>query len=128
MVDVEFVTQYLQLLHAGKIELLRSQNTVNLLETMVIVGVLPQQDAELLINGYKFLRRLENRLRLLYDQSINDLSAQNKGFRRAARSLGYSGRGAQPEQKFIEEYRYITGNIRRLMEKYLNPQTGVVEG
>jgi len=128
MVDVEFVTQYLQLLHAGKIELLRSQNTVNLLETMVKVGVLPQQDAELLINGYKFLRRLENRLRLLYDQSINDLSAQNKGFRRAARSLGYSGRGAQPEQKFIEEYRYITGNIRRLMEKYLNPQTGVVEG
>ncbi len=34
MVDVEFITQYLQLLHGGEIKSLRIQNTVNLLECM----------------------------------------------------------------------------------------------
>ncbi len=127
MVDVEFITQYLQLLHADKIELLRSQNTVTLLGSMVNEGILPQEDADILISGYKFLRRLENRLRLLYDQSINELSAHNRGFRKAARSLGYGGRGLQPEQQFLKEYHLVTGSIRTLLEKYLNPQ-GVLAG
>jgi len=80
-----------------------------------------------LISGYKFLRRLENKLRLLYDQSINEISAHNKGFRRAACSLGYGGSGLQPEQKFLKEYRAVTGNIRELLDKYLKPQA-VLDG
>ena len=119
MVDVEFITQYLQLLHAGEIESLRIQNTTRLLECMAENHILPQEDAEQLISGYKFLRRLENKLRLLYDQSINELSAENKGFRKVARSLGYDGPGLQSEQKFLEEYREVTEGIRELLEKYL---------
>ena len=121
MVDVEFITQYLQLLHADKIKSLRMQNTVRLLECMTENHILPQDDAEQLINGYKFLRRLENKLRLLYDQSINELSAHNKGFSKAARSLGYGGSGLESEQKFLTEYHAITGKIRDLLEKYLKP-------
>ena len=127
MVDVEFITQYLQLLNGGRIESLRIKNTVNLLECMAENHILPQDDAELLINGYKFLRRLENKLRLLYDQSINELSAHNKGFKKAASSLGYTGSGTQPEQKFLKEYQHITGGIRDLLDKYLKPQA-VLDG
>ena len=122
MVDVEFITQYLQLRHAGRIRELRRQNTVELLELMSEHQLIPREDADLLINGYKFLRRIENKLRLLYDQSINELSDQNRGFRRAARSLGYGGSGLKPEQEFIEEYRLVTGKIRELLDKYLCPQ------
>ncbi len=128
MVDVEFITQYLQLLYAGKVGVLRKQNTVILLETMVAEGILPQQDAGVLIDGYKFLRRLENRLRLLHDQSINELSAHNSGFRKVARSLGYGSRGLKPEHDFLQEYRAVTGGIRELMEKYLNPSGDIAEG
>ncbi|MDX2479953.1 MAG: bifunctional [glutamate--ammonia ligase]-adenylyl-L-tyrosine phosphorylase/[glutamate--ammonia-ligase] adenylyltransferase [Desulfuromusa sp.] len=127
MVDVEFITQYLQLLHADKIKSLRTQNTVNLLECMAEKHILPQDDARLLISGYKFLRRLENKLRLLYDQSINEISAHNKGFRKAACSLGYGGPGLQPEQKFLKEYRTVTGEIRELLDKYLKPKA-VLDG
>lgn len=121
MVDVEFITQYLQLLHADKIASLRSQNTVTLLECMAEKDILPQDDANSLLSGYKFLRRLENKLRLLYDQSINELSAHNQGFRKAACSLGYDGSGQQAEQKFLNEYRTVTGRIRELLDKYLKP-------
>ncbi len=119
MVDVEFITQYLQLLHAGEIKSLRIKNTINLLECMVENNLLPKDDAELLINGYKFLRRLENKLRLLYDQSINELSSHNKGFKKAALSLGYRGSAAQAEKQFLEEYQLVTGGIRERLDKYL---------
>ena len=122
MVDVEFITQYLQLLHAGEIEALRIQNTINLLECMVDEQLLPEKDGKQLIRGYKYLRRLENKLRLLYDQSINEFSSFNKGFRRIARSLGYGGGGLKPEHEFLEKYRDVTEGIRALLEKYLNPQ------
>ena len=123
MVDVEFITQYLQLRHAGRLKELRRQNTVELLELMSEHQLISSEDADLLINGYKFLRRIENKLRLLHDQSINELSDQNRGFRRAARSLGYGGSGLKPEQEFLEEYRLITGKIRELLDKYLCPRT-----
>ena len=122
MVDVEFITQYLQLLHAGRLEPLRIQNTVDLLNSMAENHILVQDDADHLINGYKFLRRLENKLRLLYDQSINELSAHNRGFEKAARSLGYSGTGLHPEHEFLKEYQSVTEGIRELLEKYLKPQ------
>lgn len=123
MVDVEFITQYLQLLHAGNVDALRIQNTVNLLGCMAEHELLPKEDAEQLIDGYKYLRRLENKLRLLHDQSINEFSSFDKGFRRIARSLGYGGSGIKPEYEFLEEYRQVTEGIRQLLEKYLNPQS-----
>ena len=123
MVDVEFITQYLQLMHAGRIAALRQQNTIYLLETMVKCTILAEKDGTVLIEGYKFLRRLENKLRLLYDQSVNELSAHNKGFEKAARSLGYAGHTGSPEREFLAEYRRVTENIRELLEKYLNPRS-----
>ncbi len=127
MVDVEFIAQYLQLLHAAKFESLRIQNTVELLKSLAENQILVQNDANLLINGYKFLRRLENKLRLLYDQSINELSAHNSGFRKAASSLGYAGIGRQAEKALLKEYQLVTEGIRGLLEKYLKPQ-GVPDG
>ncbi len=119
MVDVEFITQYLQLLNAGRIITLRQQNTIHLLECLAEYKVLPQDDADVLIAGYKFLRKLENRLRLLHDQSINELSAHNRGIKKAALSLGYGAAGLHPEKEFLLAYHEVTSGIRSLFEKYL---------
>lgn len=125
MVDVEFITQFLQLRHASKVPELKIQNTIALLEVMAQHQILPQADADCLISGYKFLRRLENKLRLVYDQSINELPMSGATFRKVARSLGYSSINQPPEQEFIEEYRQVTEQIRQRMDYYLNPQAGV---
>ena len=122
MVDVEFIAQFLQLRHAGEVAGLRIQNTINLLEILAAEELLAQGDADCLVSGYKFLRQLENKLRLLYDQSINELSMRGKEFRKVAKSLGYGGADVKPEQAFIDDYRRITEEIRRRMEFYLNPQ------
>ena len=129
MVDVEFIAQFLQLRHAGKVAALKTQNTINILEILAAEHLLSQDDADCLIAGYKFLRQLENKLRLLYDQSINELSMRDKAFRKVARSLGYVASDIKPEQAFIDEYRRITEEIRQRMEKYLNsPVVPLKEG
>lgn len=123
MVDVEFLTQFLQLQHAGRVMELRQANTLELLKVMAQQQLLPATEAEQLITGYKFLRRLENKLRLLHDQSMNELSAEPKTLRKIARSLGYGAPGSTPEQELLDEYRLHTEAIRGLFERYLNPLT-----
>ena len=123
MVDVEFLTQFLQLQHAGRVKELRQANTLELLKVMAQQQLLPATEAEQLITGYKFLRRLENKLRLLHDQSMNELSAEPKTLRKIARSLGYGAPGSTPEQELLDEYRLHTEAIRGLFERYLNPLT-----
>ncbi len=122
MVDVEFIVQYLQLRYAGQVNSLRQQNTIHILEALAGAELIPRDDAEMLISAYKFLRRLENKLRLLHDQSINQLSAQQRNLRKVVRSLGYSGAGGQPEQQFLTEYRQVTETVRELFETYLSSQ------
>lgn len=123
MVDVEFITQYLQLKHAAQVKELRKQNVLELLLALAEQKLMPVADAELLINGYKFLRRLENKLRLLHDQSINELSSDRKNLRKVARSLGYGASWVAPEQEFLEKYRSTTEQIRALFEHYLHPKS-----
>ncbi len=79
-----------------------------------------QAAADQLGSGYKFLRRLENKLRLLYDQSMNELSADRKNLSKVTNRLGYGGKGLAPEEEFLQEYRAVTGTIRELFEHYLN--------
>ena len=121
MVDVEFIAQFLQLRHADEVAALKTQNTLRLLEILADKKLLAQDDADCLIAGYKFLRQLENKLRLLYDQSINELSMRAREFSKVAKSLGYGGREVKPEQAFIDDYRRVTEEIRQRMEFYLNP-------
>jgi glutamate-ammonia-ligase adenylyltransferase len=123
MVDVEFISQYLQLCHGRTHPGLRIQNTVNLLECLRDEGLLVAEDAELLLSGYKFLRRLENKLRLFHDQSINELPTAGGKLRRIARSLGFGSSGVQPDYEFREQYKLVTEGIRGLLDKYLKPET-----
>ena len=124
MVDVEFITQYLQLLHAGSNKELRQQNTIVLLKCLADRQLMDKNDAQQLVTGYRFLRRLENRLRLLYDQSMNELSTQPGVLRKVALSLGYGNDRIKPEVEFLDTYQMVTEGIRMLLEKYLRGNHG----
>lgn len=121
MVDVEFLTQYLQLLHGGRNRSLQNQNTLILLREMVKLRILDKEDGRVLLSGYKALRRLENKLRLLYDQSMNEFSATSGELRRIARSLGYEKGTRLPEEQLLEDYHRITEKIRNVFDARLCP-------
>jgi len=119
MVDVEFLTQYLQLCHGREHLSLRSRNTLDTLQQLKEKGLLPSDDYAKLMSGYKFLRRLENKLRLVHDQSINELAGEPAYLAKLARHLGYPERPRPPEQAFLDEYVEITQGIREIFDRYL---------
>jgi glutamate-ammonia-ligase adenylyltransferase len=81
--------------------------------------LIAQGDAETLINGYKFLRKLENRLRLLHDHSINDLAGDQRYLDKLARRLGYDPKLRHPGQALIKDYETTTEAIRDVYERTL---------
>ncbi len=122
MVDVEFIAQYLQLLHGRQTLSLRCRNTVETLKILHSESLLSKIDCENLVNGYKFLRRLENKLRLVHDQSINQLTSEPVYLAKLARHLGYSEDNGRPEQLFKDEYTRTTQIIRDIFERLLNEE------
>ena len=87
MVDVEFAVQYLLLKHGCRYPELRTTSTIVALKEIHTLGLLAGNDAETLLNGYKFLRKLENRLRIIHDYSVNDLGGSKSYINKLALRL-----------------------------------------
>ncbi len=119
MVDVEFIAQYLQLRHGCNFPELRIQNTVTALKELQTIGIISSKDLEILVNGYKFLRKLENRLRLLHDHSINALSGDTKYLDKLARRLGYDSKLRYPGKELMDDYEVTTEGIRNVYDRIL---------
>ncbi|MGD9019391.1 MAG: bifunctional [glutamate--ammonia ligase]-adenylyl-L-tyrosine phosphorylase/[glutamate--ammonia-ligase] adenylyltransferase, partial [Desulfuromonadales bacterium] len=119
MVDVEFVAQYLQLLHGRDRPSLRCRNTLDTLAGLLGEGLLAADDYEKLTSGYKFLRRLENKLRLVHDQSVNELTSDPASLAKLARHLGYEDSLGQPEKLFLDQYAETTQAIREIFNRIL---------
>ncbi len=119
LVDVEFLVQYLQLLHGGKDPSLRSPNTLETLQALRQSERLDDQEALQLSEGYLFLRRLENKLRLVHDQSISQLASDKAYLAKLARRLDYSK--PHPEKQLLADYHQSTEGIRTIFNRYLAP-------
>jgi glutamate-ammonia-ligase adenylyltransferase len=117
MVDVEFAVQYLQLKRGRRYPELRSNSTVVALKEIDTLGLLPDGSAQTLLNGYKFLRRLENRLRIIHDYSVNDLAGTKMYLNKLARRLGYDAKLKNPGAVMICDYEEITGKIRAVFDQ-----------
>jgi glutamate-ammonia-ligase adenylyltransferase len=119
MVDVEFIVQYLQLRHGFRYPELRATSTIEALIQAGIVGLAPEAFIETLVSGYRFLRKLENRLRIIHDHSVNDLSGSRTYMNKLARRLGYDPALKNPGALMISDYEEITGKIRDCYDRVL---------
>ncbi len=117
MVDVEFAVQYLQLKEGCHYPELRTPSSIVALQEISTLGLLPEGSAETLLAGYKFLRKLENRLRIIHDYSANDLSGTRTYLNKLARRMGYDPKLKNPGTAFICDYEEITGKIRDVFDR-----------
>ncbi len=65
IVDVEFLVQMLQLKHGRRDPRIRQPNTLHALASLKDDGLLTDSDAAFFTEGYRFLRTLEGRMRLM---------------------------------------------------------------
>ena len=124
MVDVEFAAQYLQLKYGCRFPELRTTSTIVALKEVQSVGLVPAGTAETLLTGYKFLRKLENRLRIIHDYSSNDLSGSRSYLDKLARRMGYDSSLKHPGTALICDYEETTGKIRDCYDRILGEQVG----
>jgi [glutamine synthetase] adenylyltransferase / [glutamine synthetase]-adenylyl-L-tyrosine phosphorylase len=122
MVDVEFVVQYLQLSYGHLHPELRSCNTLAALGAMQQLGILVEDDYQALAEGYRFLRRLENRLRIIHDYSMNDLGGPLKYLNKLARRLGYDPLLKNPGEFLMADYERVTSSVRAVYDKVLGKE------
>ncbi len=119
MVDVEFIVQYLLLKHGHSMPEIRSNNTLVALKAIRGAGILGEEESDILLSGYKFLRRLENRLRIVHDYSMNDLGGSREYLDVLARRLGYDPKLRHPGDVLMREYEQITEGVRGVYDRIL---------
>ncbi|MGE0825791.1 MAG: bifunctional [glutamate--ammonia ligase]-adenylyl-L-tyrosine phosphorylase/[glutamate--ammonia-ligase] adenylyltransferase [Candidatus Binatia bacterium] len=94
IVDIEFLVQMLQLRYGRRYPAVRQRATLAALEALHACAVLPAEDFQQLTRGYRFLRTLENRLRIERDQPVEALESSGDQLFSVARRLGYEGEDA----------------------------------
>jgi len=115
--DVEFVTQYLQIVHGGKHPEVRTRNTLNALAKLRAAGFLTAAQHRVLITGYVFLRTVEHYLQIMDDKQTHALPDRPEELSRLAQRLGF--RGPTAGDQFIARYRQHRAAIRTVYRFFL---------
>ena len=118
IVDIEFLVQYLQLRHGKTRPRLRTPNTLEALRTLTAEGLISAPDAAVLEESYRFLRRVENRLRIVADLSVNTLPASPARLEKLAKRMAYRpGPDRSAREHFLEDYAAHTGRVRAIYNR-----------
>jgi glutamate-ammonia-ligase adenylyltransferase len=130
--DIEFTIQFLQLLNGGDLPDVRQRNTLLALSALERVGCLTDQEYRVLDDAYRFLRRVEHRLQLLFDLQTHRLPDGEEELRKLALRMGYAdpqasstvdGDGAseiEPRAAFLRDYHDKTEPTRRILDHLLH--------
>ena len=117
LLDVEFAVQLRQL-ENGADARVRTADTSVALAALVANGYLAPEDHDALRDGYGFLRRLEQRIHVLYGTGSSVIETRTPGLPALARRMGYrSEPGVPAEAVLLAHYRDVTENVRRAYER-----------
>jgi len=104
LADIEFLTQMLQLHYGAREPTVRVRRTLAALQALADIGVIPEDDHVLLAEGYRFLRRVENALRLAHDRPVEDLERRHLDLSVVAKRLGFEGSATGAGDALWREY------------------------
>jgi glutamate-ammonia-ligase adenylyltransferase len=108
--DIEFTIQFLQLLNGGDLSEVRQRNTLLAMQALEEVGCLTDQEYRVLDDAYRFLRKTEHRLQLLFDLQTHRLPEGEEELTKLARRMGYGRR--PPKENEDRKWRMEDGGPR----------------
>ena len=88
--EVEFIAQAFQLVRGGRQPGLQQRSLLKTLQTLSALEFLPARAAAELADGYRFLRRVENRLQSWADHQTHELPTGEEAQAVLAFSMGYA--------------------------------------
>jgi glutamate-ammonia-ligase adenylyltransferase len=112
LADIEFATQWLQMRH-GTDPRVRTPEVDGALSSLEAGGYLDPPTAELLREAWRFLRRLEQRLRISHGTSVSLLEEGAPGLWTLARRMGMrDGPRASADKLLLDRYTEVTREVR----------------
>jgi glutamate-ammonia-ligase adenylyltransferase len=118
--DIEFTIQFLQLLNGGDLREVRQRNTLLAIQALEKAGILTSQESLILDDGYRFLRKTEHRLQLLFDLQNHRLPRSPEEQRKLALRMGYADRNGEALTTFLDDYRQKTDLDRAILDHLLH--------
>lgn len=123
--DVEFVVQFLQLLHGGCEPAVRHSTTLVAIDRLEHAGCLSPEERHAMEDTYRFLRRIEHRLQTMFDRQTHRMPEDPEEQRTLALRLGYAAASAWedrtgPTDRFRYDYRSKTEKNRRILNHLLH--------
>jgi glutamate-ammonia-ligase adenylyltransferase len=119
LVDIEFLVQMLQLRFGHAHPSVRKRATADAIEALRGAGALDVAQADALVEHYRFLRRLEARLRLERDRPVEQLGTDPAGLGPLAIRLGYTGDDAG--RRLLDDYQRTREEVRALYQSFFTP-------
>jgi glutamate-ammonia-ligase adenylyltransferase len=111
LLDIEFCVQWLQMRHGDDLSV-RTTDTGEALEALHAAGHLNRRLFDLLRDGYRFLRRLEQRIHVLTGQSSSRIDADSPSLPQLARRMGLQDEpGGSAAQQLLARYETLTANV-----------------
>jgi glutamate-ammonia-ligase adenylyltransferase len=114
LVDVEFLTQALQLRHGHAHAQLRIAHTLAVLNRLTALGLVDEEQSALLRKNYFFLRRIELVLRRVENTSVSKIPSDDREQQRLAKRLGFSSAA-----DFLRAYRHAVHRTREFYNQLL---------
>ncbi len=113
LVDIDFIVQSLQLQHGSRLKKIRNTNTIEALKSLFDAEVINPSEYKTLDLGYRFLRQLENAVRLIQDKATSDIHEDD--FNKAGEIIfGKSGKS------LLKEYKTVTKKVRKIYNSYFS--------
>jgi glutamate-ammonia-ligase adenylyltransferase len=110
--DIEFAVQYLQMMHGTDVRV-RTSETPLAITILADLGLLRADLAETFREGYRFLRRLEQRIRIVHGSSSSLLDEKAEGLLPLARRMGMRDTPrTTATEELIARYRDVTDGVR----------------
>ncbi|MBA2481289.1 MAG: bifunctional [glutamate--ammonia ligase]-adenylyl-L-tyrosine phosphorylase/[glutamate--ammonia-ligase] adenylyltransferase [Planctomycetes bacterium] len=114
--DIEFLVQYFQLVHGGRMAELRDPSTLPTLRILADRGIIPRPDAAELERHYLWLRTVEHRLQMWQDRQEHELpKAADERANLARRS---SFRGVDALTRFDDYHARTRARVRELVGRH----------
>jgi glutamate-ammonia-ligase adenylyltransferase len=116
LIDVEFVTEMLQLRHGHDHPRVRCRRTEEALDALRAEHLLDAEHHRTLLDGYRFLRRVESRLRIERDQAVHALDPGDPKLAALARRLGYGAPAAAA--RLLQDLASTRNKVRGVYDEY----------
>ena len=122
IMDIDFLTHYLQLLHGCEDKSLRTTSTRQALRKLTEAGRIKEEDGNCLLDAYDYLKTIESHLRVFDMRSISSFPKESDKIDGLVRSMNYlEGNRRDAAKSFMDKYINTTKSVRQIFKDIFSP-------